>query len=82
MAANWQPNDGFEQLVTRLFLGAAYASAAQYPMEERDIIDISLRVIKRCGMYAEEYKTWIGIKNAGQLTSPRVQQMLDSFKSF
>jgi hypothetical protein len=82
MAADWQPTDGFEQLVTRLFLGAAYASAARYPMEERDIIDIGLRVIKRCGMYAEEYKTWIGIKNAGQLASPRVQQTLDSFKSF
>ena len=57
MAADWQPTDGFEQLVTRLFLGAAYARAARYPMEERDIIGIGLRVIKRCGMYAEEYKT-------------------------
>ncbi len=28
------------------------------------------------------YKTWIGIKNAGQLASPRVQQTLDLFKSF
>jgi hypothetical protein len=38
----------------RLFLGASYASAARYPMEERDIIDIGLHVIKRCRMYAEE----------------------------
>ncbi len=82
MATDWQPTNGFEQLVTRLFLGAAYASAARYPMEERDIIDIGLRVVKCCGMYAEEYKTWIGIKNAGQLVSPRVQQTLDSFKGF
>jgi hypothetical protein len=29
MAADWHPADGFEQLVTRLFLGAAYASAAR-----------------------------------------------------
>jgi hypothetical protein len=84
MAADWQPTNGFEQLVTRLFLGMSYASAARYPMEERDIIDISLRVIKCCGMYAKEYKAWIGIKNAGQLASPRVKQMLnlDSFKGF
>jgi hypothetical protein len=27
MAANWQPTNGFEQLVMRLFLGALYASA-------------------------------------------------------
>jgi hypothetical protein len=57
MAANWQPTDGFKQLITRLFLGVAYASAARYPMEERDIIDIGLRIIKRCGMYTEKYKT-------------------------
>jgi hypothetical protein len=29
MAANWQPADGFEQLVTKLFLGVSYASAAR-----------------------------------------------------
>jgi hypothetical protein len=82
MAADWQPTDGFKQLVTRLFLGASYASAARYLMEERDINDIGLRMIKRCGMYAKEYKAWIGIKNAGQLANPRVKQMLNSFKGF
>jgi hypothetical protein len=60
----------------------SYASAARYLIEERDIINIGLRVIKCCGMYAKEYKAWIGIKNAGQLASPRVKQMLDSFKGF
>jgi hypothetical protein len=65
MAADWQPTDGFEQLLTRLFLGTLYASAARYPMEERNIINIGLRVIKCCGMYAKEYKAWIGIKNTG-----------------
>jgi hypothetical protein len=82
MAVDWQPTNGFEQLVTQLFLGASYASAARYPMEERDIIDISLRVIKHCGMYTKEYKAWIGIKNAGQLANPRIKQTLDSFKGF
>ncbi len=51
-------------------------------MEERDIINIGLCVIKCCGMYAKEYKAWIGIKNAGQLANPCVKQMLDSFKGF
>jgi hypothetical protein len=82
MAANWQPTDSFEQLVTRLFLGASYASAARYRMEECNIIDIGLRVIKCCRMYAKEYKAWIGMENTGQLESPRVKQMLDSFKGF
>jgi hypothetical protein len=82
MAANWQPTNGFEQLVMQLFLGVSYASAARYPMEERNIIDIGLLVIKRCGMCAKEYKAWIGIKNAEQLALPHVKQTLDSFKGF
>jgi hypothetical protein len=56
MAADWQPTDGFEQLVTRLFLSALYASAARYLMEEHDTINIGLHVIKRCGIFAKEYK--------------------------
>ncbi len=51
-------------------------------MEERDIINIGLCMIKRCGMYAKEYKVWIGFKNAGQLAPPPVKQALDSFKGF
>jgi hypothetical protein len=51
-------------------------------MEERDIIDFGLRVIKCCRMYAKEYKAWIGIKNAGQLVLPRIKQAFDSFKGF
>jgi len=30
----------------RLFIGASYASAARYLMDNRDVIDIGLRVIK------------------------------------
>jgi hypothetical protein len=75
MATDWQPTDDFEQLITRLFLSALYASAARYPMEECNII-------KRCGMYAKEYKAWIGIKNAGQLANTCIKQTLNSFKGF
>jgi hypothetical protein len=46
MAANWHPSDGFEPLTTRLFIGAFYASAARYPMDNRNVINIGLRVIK------------------------------------
>jgi hypothetical protein len=51
-------------------------------MEEHDIIDIGLHVIKCCRMYAKEYKAWIGIKNTGQLANLHVKQTLDSFKGF
>jgi hypothetical protein len=63
MAADWHPSDGVEPLATCLFIGALYASAARYPMEEHDIIDIGLCVIKRCGMYSKEYKGWIAQEN-------------------
>jgi hypothetical protein len=62
MAADWHPSDGFEPLATHLFVGASYASAARYPMNDHDVIDIGLHVIKRCGMYSKEYKNWIACK--------------------
>jgi hypothetical protein len=78
MAADWQPSDGFEPLATRLFIGASYASAARYPMDDRDVIDIGLRVIKRCGMYSEEYKNWI----AREHETPPIVETIDSFKEY
>ncbi len=56
MAATWHPSKDFEPLTTRLFIGASYASTVHYPMDDHNVIDISLRVIKHCGMYAKEYK--------------------------
>jgi hypothetical protein len=78
VAADWHPSDGFEPLATHLFIGALYASAACDPMEERNIIDIGLRVIKRCGMYSEEYKGWIARKNK----LPPVTKMVETFKNY
>ena len=46
MAADWHPSEGFKPLATCLFIGASYASAARYPMDDRDVIDIGLRIIK------------------------------------
>jgi hypothetical protein len=59
MAATWYPSKGFEQLATHLFIGASYA-----PLDDHDVIDIGLRIIKRCGGYPKEYKNWILPKNA------------------
>jgi hypothetical protein len=78
MAADWHPSDGFEPLATPLFVGALNASTARYPMEERDIIDIGLRVIKRCGMYSEEYKGWIARKNE----LPPITETVKTFKNY
>ena len=78
MAANWHPSNGFEPLAMRLFIGASYsyASAARYPMDDCEVINIGLRVIKQCGMYSKEYKNWIACKNE----SPPITETINSFK--
>ncbi len=78
MAATWHPSNGFKPLAARLFIGASYASTACYPMNDRDVIDIGLHVIKRCGMYAKEYKNWILRKNAVS----QIVETIDSFKEY
>ena len=78
MAAKWHPAKGFEPLTTCLFIGASYASAAQYPMQDCNVIDIGLRVIKRCGMYSGEYKNWIARENE----SPPTAETINSFKKY
>ena len=47
-------------------------------MDDHDVIDISLHVIKRCGMYSEEYKYWIARENE----SPSIRETIDSFKEY
>ena len=76
--ADWHPANGFEPLAMRLFIGASYASVARYPMDNRDVIDIGLRIIKRCGMYSEEYKNWIARENE----CPPIVETIDSFKEY
>ncbi len=49
---------------------------ASYPMDNRDVINIGLRIIKRCGMHAEDFKNWISRKNA----VPLIIEMINSFK--
>jgi hypothetical protein len=71
MTATWHSSKGFEPLTTRLFIGAS-------PMNDRDVIDIGLRVIKHYGMYAEEYKNWISCKNV----VPPIVKTINSFKEY
>jgi hypothetical protein len=78
MTATWHPSKGFEPLEMRLFIGASYASAAHYPIDVHNVIDIGLHVIKHCGMYAKEYKNWISCKNA----VPPIVETIDSFKEY
>jgi hypothetical protein len=78
MAATWHPSNVFEPLAMCLFIGTSYASAACYPMDDHDVIDIGLGVIKHCGMYVEECKYWISHKNA----VPPIIKMIDSFKEY
>jgi hypothetical protein len=78
MAADWHPADGFDSLIHRLFTGAGYFSSAGYSMHDADIINIGLRVIKRCGMYSEEYKQWI----AREAICPKIVETFSSFKTF
>jgi hypothetical protein len=78
MAADWHLYNGFEPLATHLFIGASYASAAHYLMNNHDVINIGLGVIKQCRMYSEEYKNWIAHKSE----TPAIVKMMDSFKEY
>ncbi len=42
MAASWHASKGYEPLATHLFIGASYASAACYLMDDHDVIEIGL----------------------------------------
>jgi hypothetical protein len=78
MASTWHPTKGFKPLATRLFISASYASDACYPMDDSDVIDIRLCIIKHCGMYAKEYKNWISHKNR----VPQIVKTINSFKEY
>jgi hypothetical protein len=78
MAANWHPTNRFDALILCLFTGAAYASSVGFKMNNVDIVDIGLRIIKQCGMYGKEYKAWI----ACEAIRPRIVETVDMFKTF
>ncbi len=45
MASKWHPSMGFELLAARLFRGATFANLAKYPINNLDIIDISIQFL-------------------------------------
>jgi hypothetical protein len=78
MTANCHPANGFNTLILRYFTSAVYASSAGYRMNNVNIIDIGLCIIKQCGMYGKEYKAWI----AREAIHPRIVETVDMFKTF
>ena len=78
MAANWHPPNGFDTLILRLFAGAEYLSSAGCRMNNVNIVDIGLCIIKRCGMYGKEYKAWI----ACEAIRPHIVKTVDTFEMF
>jgi hypothetical protein len=78
MAADWHPSDGFDHLVLRLFTGAAFTSSPGYPMNDINVVDIGLQVIKCCSMYIKENKQLITRK----AIRPRINEDMTSFKEF
>ncbi len=78
MAANRHPTDGFDALILHLFTGAVYASSAGYKMNNVDIVNIGLRIIKQFRMYGKEYKAWIACETA----RPRIIKTVDMSKLF
>jgi hypothetical protein len=65
-------------LILCLFTGAVYASSAGFRMNDVNIINIGLRIIKQCGMYGKEYKAWI----AREAVRPHTIKTVDTFKTF
>ncbi len=77
-AADWHPANGLDTLILHLFTGAAYASNAGFNMNDIDIIDVGLCIIKQCRMYGQDYKAWI----AREAIRPRIVKTVDTFKTF
>ncbi len=78
MAAEWHPTNGFDALILRLFTGAVYASSVGYRMNDVNIVNIGLRIIKQCEMYCKEYKAWIACKTV----CPCIIKTVDMLRRF
>jgi hypothetical protein len=78
MAVDWHPSNGFDHLPLCLFTSAAFTSRAGYLMNDIDVVDIGLRVIKSCSMYTKDYKQWI----AHEAIRPCINKDMNSFKEF
>ncbi len=77
MAANWHPSMGFEVLTLCLFCGTTFASLSGRPITDKDMVNISVRVLSCTGLFPKEYKMWILLGNNTRKTNDFV-----SFKTF
>ena len=59
MTADWHPSMGFELIVTRLLRDVTFASFAEHPIPNYDIVDVGIWVLHCSGLFPEEYKVWI-----------------------
>ena len=64
MTLPWNPTDGFDALIHRLFLADTYAICAQHPLQQHQILDAAVLVLQNCGLYPEEMKAWKKRTNA------------------
>lgn len=58
MTQPWTPTDGFDSLIHRLFMASTYATCANHPLQQHQILDAAVIVIQNCGLYPEEMKAW------------------------
>jgi hypothetical protein len=58
MTLPWTPTDGFDSLIHRLFMADTYATCANHPLQQHQILDAAVIVLQNCGLYPEEMKAW------------------------
>ena len=71
MEAEWHPNDGIQKLINQINTGREYAHFANQAIGDPEAVDIALRVLMHCGLFAVEYadwqaqadKSWLNFKN-------------------
>ena len=58
MKREWNQINRFEALIIQIMEGITYANDPGAPMSDRDIVDIAVGVIMRCGLLAKPYIKW------------------------
>ena len=58
MEMDWHPNDGIQKLISNIADGIEYAHFARQAIPDAEAIDIGIRVIMRCGLFAHDYELW------------------------
>ena len=74
MKQQWQPQDGFEKLIRQIEDGVLYAYFSDYPINDKDIVDMAITHILKTGIFANQYAQWH--------TRPDDQKMWANFKTF